>query len=125
VVLCDRFEDSTRAYQGDGRGLPRGVVQQVCTLAAGELQPGLTFLLDLPPEEGLRRARRRNASPDGAIEEGRFDEEALAFHRRVRDGFLARARACPERIRVLPTTEPADAVARRVAEAIGAHLGLV
>lgn len=124
VVLCDRFEDSTRAYQGDGRGLPPGVVQQVCTLSAGTLEPGLTFLFDLPAEDGLRRARRRNASPDGPMEEGRFDAEALAFHRRVRDGLLARARGCPERIRVLPATEPAEAVALRVAEALGAHLGL-
>lgn len=81
VVLCDRFIDSSIAYQGIARGLGRDTVARLNTFATGNLIPDLTFLLDLNPEVGLARQTDRN----------RMEEEGLAFHQKVREGFLAEA----------------------------------
>ncbi len=97
VVLCERFSDSTVAYQGYGRGLPLEPVRGVCALAAGGLVPHLTLLLDVPPEAGLARKRG---------DDDRFRHEALEFHRRVREGYLALAREEPQRIVVVDATLP-------------------
>ncbi|MDP2916634.1 MAG: dTMP kinase, partial [Dehalococcoidia bacterium] len=80
VVICDRFADSTLAYQGYGRGLDLDVVREVNRMAAQGLTPDLTVLLDVPVEVGL--ARKNGGIPD------RFEREDIAFHHRVRDGFL-------------------------------------
>lgn len=103
VVLCDRFTDSTLAYQGYGRGLSLETIRTVNAFATGGLFPDHTFLLDLPPALGL--ARRPDA------ERNRLDREDLAFHERVRAGFLAVAREEPERVTVLDASRAADAVA--------------
>lgn len=87
VVLCDRFFDSTTAYQGFGRGLDRGRIEELNLLATGGLVPDLTVLVDCPEEVGLRRAWARIDASRGAKED-RFEKEALDFHRRVRAGFL-------------------------------------
>ena len=122
VVLCDRFEDSTRAYQGHGRQLPANAIRMLSSLTAAEIAPDLTFLLDLPADEGLARARGRNAAT--AAREGRIDEEKIAFHRRVRDGFLELAVESPGRFRVLDATEETDRIARRIAHDLSLYLKL-
>jgi dTMP kinase len=95
VVVCDRFTDSTLAYQGTGRALDPGLVARVTESAAAGLAPDLTLLLDLPPKEGLERARRRSGKAD------RMENSAEAYFRRVRKGFLDIARREPERVRLI------------------------
>jgi dTMP kinase len=126
VVLCDRFEDSTRAYQGFGRQIPENLVTLLCSLTAADLKPGLTFLLDLPPEEGLRRAHGRNSeqAPGAARREDRIDREEIEFHRRVRDGYLLLAREHPGRFRVVNAQESPDKIARRIARDLALFLKL-
>jgi len=101
VVLCERFNDSTIAYQGYGRGLPLATVREVCLGAAGGLVPRLTFLLDVPPEVGLARKMG---------DDDRFRHEALDFHRRVREGYLELARQEPRRIVAVDATLPPQQV---------------
>jgi dTMP kinase len=100
VVLCDRFSDSTIAYQGYGRGLDLGVVRALDARARDGVEPTLTFLLDCPVEEGLTRARGRAGPAD------RFEREDAAFHERVRAGFRALAGAEPWRYCVLDAALP-------------------
>ncbi len=103
IVLCDRFTDSSLAYQGYARGLPLDAIRAVNTFATGGLTPTRTFLFDLPAAAGL--ARRH------AGETNRLDHESLAFHTKVRDGFLALAAAEPGRWVVLDASQSEDAVA--------------
>ncbi len=114
TVVCARFADSTRAYQGHGGGLPIGELEALEEIATGGLVPDLTLLLDLPVEVGLGR---KGPEDQTRFETG-FD---LAFHRRVRNGFLAMAVAEPGRFVVIDATAPAEAVAERIARAV-AHL---
>lgn len=107
-VLCDRYADSTIAYQGYGRGMDVAELQHLNDFATGGLWPDLTLLLDLPPEMGLARAMRRNAATGLSVAEGRFEAETLAFHQRIRQGFLDRARLYPDRFRVLDAALPPD-----------------
>lgn len=90
IVLCDRFIDATLAYQGYGRGLSTELIEQLNGLATGDITPDLTLLLDFAPETGIERALQRNADAAGQ-NENRFEQEALAFHHRVRQGYLALA----------------------------------
>jgi dTMP kinase len=119
VVLCDRFLDATMAYQGYGRGLDLPLIEELNRLATGGLLPDLTLLLDMPAEEGLRRARRRNDL--SATEEGRFEAEALEFHRRVRSGYLELA-GRQRRFRVIEASGAQDEVGRRIWDAVQASL---
>lgn len=93
IVLCDRFTDSTVAYQGYGRGMDRALLETLNGVAAGGLVPDLTVVLDLEPEVGLSRAKKRNAEQNLTVEEGRFEAEALIFHRKIRQGFLEMAQS--------------------------------
>ena len=86
-VICDRYFDSTIAYQGYGRGLSVAYLRSLNHMATNYFLPDLTLLLDLPVEEGLRRASARNAQIENCTET-RFDNEALEFHKKVRSGFL-------------------------------------
>jgi len=108
VVLCDRFSDSTLAYQGHARGLDLEAVRALDARARGEVRPALTFLLDCPVADGLARARGRAAPGD------RFERETIGFHERVRQGFLALAAAEPERFCVLSADEPVARVQAQV-----------
>ena len=101
-VLCDRFSDSTEAYQQAGRGLPAEAVELVDSLARDGVTPDLTLLYDIDPAEGLARTRGRDG---GHV--GRFEGADLAFHRRVREAYLAIARREPERVvRIAALREP-------------------
>ena len=99
IVLCDRFTDSTVAYQGYGRGLDLELIARLNALATGGLRPDLTFLLDLDPAVGLLRATRRVAERQDR--QDRIEAEVLTFHQQVRAGYRAIAGAEPERVTVL------------------------
>ncbi|MBI5827347.1 MAG: dTMP kinase [Deltaproteobacteria bacterium] len=101
TVICDRFTDSTLAYQGYGRGLDLEAVDRANVLAAGGLKPDITVLIDCEAEEGLRRAWSRIGSKEGGAREDRFEREDVSFHRRVRDGYLRIAGAEPDRVKVV------------------------
>ncbi len=118
VVLCDRFSDSTVAYQGFGRGMDIGLLNSLNDAATGGLVPDLTILADLPPEIGLERARKRNSALGIDMSEGRFEAEELSFHARIRDGFLAIAKDCPGRMSVLDALRPPRELAERAMELI-------
>ena len=106
AVLCDRYNDSSVAYQGYGRGLPVPEVEQLCYLATGGLEPDLTFYLDLSPEQGLSRARR-HGEPD------RMEKEEIGFHQRVRMGYLDLAQRHPGRIVVLAAIDPPEQIVEK------------
>lgn len=114
IVLCDRYTDATIAYQGYGRGQDLGVVKQLNELAGSGCHPDLTLLLDMPAATGLKRAIHRNSS-QSLDEEGRFEQEALVFHDKVRQGYLELANSCPERIKIIPAEGSVAAVAERIA----------
>ncbi len=117
IVVCDRFADSTRAYQGGGRQLSADFIETSIRLATGGLEPGLTFLLDLPVAAAGARLR---AAPGRAGD--RFEMERPAFYERVRATFLALARAHPARIYKLDAAQPPDALQALVWEAVTARL---
>ncbi|MDI3341085.1 MAG: dTMP kinase [Sphaerobacter sp.] len=106
IVLCDRYIDSTLAYQGAGRGLDQEELLQLQRFATGGLWPDLTVLLDVPVEIGQAR-RRASGEPLS-----RFDADALGFHERVRAGFLAAARSEPRRWRIIDATRGEEEVAQ-------------
>ena len=93
IVLCDRYADSTLAYQGFGRLIDLDKLKMLNAWATEATQPDLTLLFDLPEQAGLSRARARNAA--ATADEGRFEAEDLRFHRRVREGYLSMAAAEP------------------------------
>ena len=113
-VLCDRFMDSTTAYQGYARGFPIDSVGAINAFAVGEAQPELTLLLDLPVKTGFERLQIRNAGAEG----DRFEREALDFHERVRAGYQAIAARSPERFRIVD----AQATPETVEQSIWEHL---
>jgi dTMP kinase len=112
VVLCDRFTDSTLAYQGFGRLINLDQLRTLNAWATDSLSPDLTLLFDLPEEAGLNRARSRNA--DAVSDEGRFEAEDLRFHRRVREGYRALAVTEPDRFVLIDGEGTADDVFARV-----------
>ena len=103
TVICDRFAASSVAYQGFGRGLGRDIVERANAIATDATQPDVILLLDLAASEGLARRAHEGAA-------NHFDDETLAFHERVRAGFLELARESPERWRVLDAARPPDEV---------------
>ena len=106
VVICDRYTDSTTAYQGYGRGLDLAMVESINNTATRGLRPDLTILLEVPTEEGL--ARKRNARRD------RFEREVSAFHQMVREGYRKLAAQEPERWLVLDATQSKEKVAQAI-----------
>lgn len=115
TVVCDRYADSSLAYQGSGRGLDAELLRGITAAATGELWPHLTVLLDLDPKLGLERAARRG-QPD------RLERADLAFHQRLRQGFLERAEAEPGRFLVLDATRAEAELERRIWEAVRSRL---
>ncbi|MDO8644420.1 MAG: dTMP kinase [bacterium] len=121
IVLCDRFTDATIAYQSFGRKLPLSLVRQVNQIATTGLKPDLTFLFDCPPEIGLRRANARLKKQRGKREE-RFEKEKIAFHRRVRKGYLQLAHADKKRFCTLDTRKPEKVVFQKIIAALHPRL---
>jgi len=118
AVLCDRFSDATMAYQGAARGLSFESIERLHALVFGNLKPDLTLLLDLAPEAGLARARHQMEAGGRPEAEGRFEEETLAFHQRVRQGYLQLARREPERFHLIPADQDEDNVRSAIAAAV-------
>ncbi len=121
AVLCDRFSDSTIAYQAYGRELPLDAVRAVDAVARQGLLPDLTFVLDCPVETGLARTRLRR----GDVAADRFENEHANFHERVRRGFLTLARESADRVRVIDGTRPVDAVHAEILANTMDRLGMV
>jgi len=107
-IVCDRFTDATRAYQGAGRGVAASLIEELAAAVHGDLWPACTLLLDLPVEQGLGRARERGGATD------RFEQERAAFFERVRGAYLELARREPARVRVVDASRPLAAVQRDV-----------
>jgi len=108
-VVCDRFTDATRAYQGSGRGVDPQLIESLAAAVHGGLAPDCTLLLDVPVRVGLARARGRAAG-----DADRFEAETQAFFEKVRAGYLELARRAPERFHVIDATAPLEAVQARV-----------
>jgi dTMP kinase len=124
LILCDRFTDSTLAYQGYGRGADIALVRRMNRIASGGVDPDLTFFLDCPVEVGLARAAKRIAGKrPGSSRPDRFEKEDLDFHERVRRGFLELAQAEPRRIVVLDASASIREVHEEVKKIVDQRLG--
>ncbi len=117
IILCDRFTDSTLAYQGYGRGFDKEIIDELNKIASDGIKPNLTFLLDLDVKTGLKRARERNINSRQSAE-GRFEEEALEFHQKVRDGYLKIASEEPERIKIVDANKRIEEIQREMVEIV-------
>lgn len=111
-VVCDRFADSSRAYQGAGGGVGPDFIEAVDAAVVADTQPDLVIVMDMPVEAGLRRAARRGDS------ENRFESKGAAFHERLRQGFLDRAAAVPGRYRVIDADRTIDVIAADIWSAL-------
>ncbi len=100
VVLCDRFTDASVAYQGYGRGIPVSFIAALHRRVCGKLQPDLTLVIDIHPKTSVQRAREREDQAE--VKEGRFEQEAEAFYRRVRRGYRTLAHKYPRRVKLVP-----------------------
>ncbi len=120
TVLCDRFTDSTSAYQGGGRGVPFEAVEALNSFARAGCVPDLTLLLDLDPADGFKRASDR---PETRGKYDRFEAEKLEFHRRVRAAFLAIARAEPERVRIVDASGTIRQVQSEIRKIVDEFIG--
>lgn len=116
IVLCDRFMDSTRAYQGYAGQVDLAFIDQLEQAVVGSTRPALTLIFDLDPELGLARARSRGEGED------RYERKGLAFHHRLRDGFLKILQRDPGRCRLVDASQPIDAVEASVWSIVGGRL---
>jgi len=112
IVVCDRYMDSTLAYQGYGRGLDRNLIRKLNHLSTRGLKPRLTFLIDLPPKAALERREGGD----------RLESETLEFHNRVREGYLEIAKDEPQRFRLIDGTRPVQEIAREILKVVEGHL---
>lgn len=123
VVLCDRYTDSTLAYQGYGRSIDLKLLRRLNEFAGGGVRPDLTFLLDCPVALGLSRtAQRQRTIATGESREDRFEREKLDFHERVRAGFLDIARTEAWRFRIINAARSAEEVAQEIRQIIDREL---
>lgn len=118
VVLCDRFHDSTRAYQGTTRGLSKNLLASLEYAAIGDTVPDLTIILDIDADTGLRRAAARRG--EGSAD--RYEKEALTVHEKRREAFLAIAANEPERCIVIDANKEVEAIAAAIREAVDAAM---
>ncbi len=138
AIVADRYVDSTVAYQGGGRGLPADLMRAVNALATQGVMPALTFLLDIPPLQGLARmgavqyglplddgAGHHTDTPMRYMEGGRFEDEPLDFHERVRKAYLDLAAADPDRWRVIDASQPIERISAQVWDAVCAKFPAV
>jgi len=112
-VVCDRFADSTRIYQGVVGRVDHRAIRAMERIIVGDTRPNLTFILDVPAKEGIRRAAARRGKTAGATAD-RYEAEALAFHEKLRDGFLTLAANEPDRCVLIDATMPKDQVAEQI-----------
>jgi dTMP kinase len=129
IILCDRFTDSTEAYQGGGRKLGSELVLELHRILCGNLQPDLTILMDSDAAVSVRRARRRNQARTSTnvrrdIDENRFERESRTFFGRVRQAYLAIAKREPKRVVMVDARGTPDATQRRIIEVVSKRLKL-
>jgi dTMP kinase len=125
IVICDRYFDATLAYQGVARGLDMTLILDLHKLICRNLKPDLTFLLDLPPDTGLQRAWKQLESGSRMNTESRFEKETLAFHERVRAGYLAIAEKEPERFRIINAAQSQDQVQSQITRVLELEIQLL
>lgn len=118
IVVCDRYADSTTAYQGYGRGFELAEIARLNAFVCDACQPQLTFVLDLPVAVGMQRAHERR----GTAAVDHFEAASVSFHERVREGFLAIARAEPERVCLIDAAQDIEAVHTAVLAGVRTHL---
>ncbi|MFC1798227.1 dTMP kinase [Thermodesulfobacteriota bacterium] len=118
TILCDRYFDATLVYQGYARGLDMEMIRELHRLMIKGLQPDLTILLDLSPEEGLARAWQQIDNGMRTDKESRFEKETLAFHTKVRAGYLELARREPERFRIIDAVQDEKQVLKDILKAL-------
>ncbi|HEX2753059.1 MAG TPA: dTMP kinase [Alphaproteobacteria bacterium] len=125
-VISDRFADSTRAFQGYGMGLDEDLIEKLYALVAGDFQPDLTFIFDIDPEAGLARSLNQKGQTQNATEstEDRYERMGLAFHNRLRDGFLAIAKQYPDRCVIIDAAQDIQAVHRQVLRVVEDRYGV-
>lgn len=116
IVICDRFTDATLAYQGYGRGLDISVIKELNKIASLGIKPDLTIYLDIEAEKGLKKARSIKKDFSKACD--RLEAEALAFHKRVRKGYLALAKQEPRRIKIIRTRNTIARTHKEVVKAV-------
>jgi len=124
IVVCDRFHDATRVYQGDARGIDLGLIGNLYKLVVGDFMPDITFLLDLPASVGLDRALRGLKDGERIKKESRFEEETLGFHEKVRGGYLRETKWQPWRWVVIDARKTEEEVARRIINEIQQRLAV-
>jgi dTMP kinase len=117
-VICDRFTDSTYAYQGVGRGTPRETIRRIESVVLEDFKPDMTLILDLPVEDGLKRAGARGG------DETRFENFDADFHERLRQAFLDIARRAPDRCTVIDASKGEDDVAQAISDAVSRRFSL-
>ncbi|MES2906223.1 MAG: dTMP kinase [Pseudomonadota bacterium] len=117
VVICDRFADSTRVYQGYVGGVERQMIERMDKLIVGDTQPDLTFIVDIAPEKGLARVKLRAGRTD------RFESEEIGFHRKIRAAFFDIASRFPERCIILDGEQTPDAMLEKAWNALAEHRG--
>ncbi|NIP39623.1 MAG: dTMP kinase [Candidatus Dadabacteria bacterium] len=115
IVICDRYNDSTLVYQGIGRDNEKDLVAQMVVKSCLEVVPDITFLLDLPVQRGLERIESRK-------DKTKFDSESVAFHSRVRDGFLELQREQPKRIKLIDADSEVEKISEQIKNIIDEHL---
>lgn len=116
TVLCDRYTDSTRVYQGYAGDLSLDKIEQIKTLSIGAFEPDLTFILDIDPAEGLKRTNVRNDS------EVSFEAKSLSFHQKIREGFLTIAKENTNRCVIIDATQSEDDIAKQILERVQSHV---
>jgi dTMP kinase len=121
IVICDRFSDSTRAYQGYGLGLPLEHIEAIKFLTLGSVEPDLTLLLDIPVKEGLARSTKRLQAENSG--EDRYEGMELDFHEKLRQGFLSLSRSAPQRFCVMNASRCKDDLSEEIASYVNKRLG--
>ena len=125
IVICDRFADSTTAYQGYGHGVDHHLIEEISTTSLGHFKPDLTIILDIDPEIGLERSDRRLAAEQFQVKqrEDRYEQLDIEFHKRLRQGFLDIAKKEPTRCHVIDASQDIDTVSAQVADIVREKIG--
>ncbi len=120
IVLCDRFYDSTTAYQGYARGMNLDFINKLNHFAVCGCEPDMTILMDLPPEKGFERTATRQET---LLKEDRIESEAIEFHQAVRNGFLQIAKNEPDRVKVVPADRDIENIHNNIVELVNNAFG--